>query len=94
MLYGRSFESLCWFPRLNAEFSFATNGAVIWTARDDISDSGTSRIDSDQICVKLPTITRNRDACYSVFKIKGTNAYTRNYGFALVGPSLCYFREK
>ena len=94
LLYGRSFESLCWFPRLNAEFSFAANGAVSWTARQDISDLGTSRIDGNQICVRLPTITRDRDACSSVFKIKGSNYLTKNYDFVLAGPSLCYFRRK
>jgi adenylate cyclase len=94
LLYGRTFEALCWFPRLNTEFSFSASGAVSWAARHDISDSGTSRTDGDRICINLPTITRGRDACYSVFRIKGANDYTSRYAFALAGPSLCYFRSK
>jgi hypothetical protein len=93
LLHGHTFKALCWFPRLNAEFRFDARGDVVWTARHDISDTGSSRIDGNDVCVTLPVITRGREACFAVFKIKGNNHLTKGYDFALAGPSLCYFKE-
>jgi adenylate cyclase len=93
-LHGRSFEALCLVPRLNAEFRFAADGRLTWTARHDVSDTGYSRIAGDDVCVTLPVITRGREACFSVFKVRGANLLTKNYNLVLAGPSLCYLKEK
>jgi TolB-like protein len=94
LLSGGWFETLCWAPRLNGEFRFAQGQQMVWTLRQDLTDIGKAQIHSDQVCVRFPTLTRNREACYSVFKVKGDNNLTREYPYALAGPSLCYFREK
>lgn len=93
LLHGRTFEALCWFPRLNAAFRFDVDGDVAWTARHDVSDTGSSRIVGDDLCLTLPVITRGREACFAVFKVTGNNHLTQGYDYALAGPSLCYFRE-
>jgi hypothetical protein len=94
LLHGRSFEALCLVSRLNAEFRFAADGRLTWTARHDVSDTGGSRIAGDDVCVTLPVITRGREACFSVFKVRGTNLLTKSYDLVLAGPSLCYLKER
>jgi hypothetical protein len=94
LLNGRKFETLCWNPRLNGQFRFSADRAFTWTLRHDLTDTGTSRIGDSDLCVKLPVITRDREACYSIFKIESDEQPIRNYDYAFVGPTLCYFREK
>ena len=94
LLLGQSFQALCWRPRLNATFRFNRDGTINWTARHDLSDTGKVRLTPEQVCVTLPVITQNREACFSVFSVKGQNYFTQDYDYALAGPSLCYFRQK
>jgi adenylate cyclase len=94
LLSGHDFETLCWVPRLNGEFQFSADGRFTWSLRHDLTDTGTSRFDKDGVCIKMPVITRNREACYSVFAIEGGNALARDYDYAFAGPMLCYFRAK
>jgi hypothetical protein len=94
LLSGREFETLCWSPRLNGEFRFSAGGSFTWTVRHDLTDTGTSRIEESNVCVKMPVITRNREACYFVFKVEGDNDLIRDYDYAFAGPMLCYFKEK
>ncbi len=94
LMMGSSFETLCTSPQLNGEFRFSENGIVTWTLRHDLTDTGMSRITEDQVCVTLPTVTRGREACYSVFKAIGNNHLTRDYAYAIAGPNLCYFKDR
>jgi len=94
LLYGHSFSSLCLEPRLNTEFRFAADGRVTWTARHDVSDSGGSRLVGDDVCITLPVLTRGREACFAVFRVKGRNLLTKDYDLVLAGPSLCYIEPK
>jgi hypothetical protein len=94
LLLGQSFQALCWNPRLNATFTFNREGSINWTARHDLSDTGRSRFTPDQVCMTLPVITQNREACFSVFLVKGQNYLTKEYDHVLAGPSLCYFKSK
>jgi TolB-like protein/class 3 adenylate cyclase/Tfp pilus assembly protein PilF len=94
LLLGQSFQALCWNPRLNATFTFNREGSINWTARHDLSDTGRSRFAPDQVCMTLPVITQNREACFSVFSVKGQNYLTKEYDHVLAGPSLCYFKRK
>ena len=93
LLLGQSFQALCWHPRLNATFKFNRDGTINWTARHDLSDTGRSRLTPEQVCVTLPVITQNREACFSVFSVKGQNYLTKEYDHVLAGPSLCYFKQ-
>jgi TolB-like protein/class 3 adenylate cyclase/tetratricopeptide (TPR) repeat protein len=94
LLLGQSFKALCWHPRLNATFTFNREGSINWTARHDLSDTGRSRFTPDQVCMTLPVVTQNREACFSVFSVKGQNYLTKEYDHVLAGPSLCYFKSK
>jgi hypothetical protein len=91
---NREFETSCVSPRLNGEFQFAADGRFTWTLRHDLTDTGTSRFENDNVCIKMPVITRNREACYSVFKVEVNNQLYRDYDYAFAGPMLCYFKEK
>jgi adenylate cyclase len=94
LLSNREFETLCWSPRLNGEFQFSGDSGFTWTLRHDLTETGTSRFEDNNVCIKMPVMTRNREACYFVFKVEGDNHLVRDYGYAFVGPMLCYFREK
>ena len=96
LLFGRSFDALCASMRQEAMIRFAGDGSLSWTPRDDISDTGRSRIDVDNICVTLPLLTRNRETCFAVYQ-NGSNPTLnlgRGYSYVLVGPDLCYFSPK
>lgn len=94
LLSNREFETLCWSPRLNGEFQFSADGSFTWTLRHDLTDTGTSRFENNNVCIKMPVMTRNREACYVVFEVEGDNHLIRDYDYAFAGPMLCYFREK
>jgi TolB-like protein len=93
LLTGRSFEALCATPRLNGTFQFTADGTMGWTMRHDLADSGAMRLHDDRICVTMPALTRNREACYTVLKAKGVAFLFQDYPYALAGPNLCYLKS-
>jgi TolB-like protein/class 3 adenylate cyclase len=93
LLLGRSFDALCGYDRLKSTIRFGEDGSMSWALREDISDTGRSRIDADKACIVLPLLTRDREACYSVYR-NGSNPTLnlgRGYDYVMVGPALCYF---
>jgi tetratricopeptide (TPR) repeat protein len=94
LVVGRTLETLCWNPTLEGEMRFSAEGTMSWTVRHDVSETGLSRMRDDRVCVALPTITRNREACFSVSKVRSDEHCVRAYDYAFAGPSLCFFRRK
>jgi adenylate cyclase len=95
LLFGGSFDVLCadWFSRRRSTVRFGEDGSIAWSPREDINDIGRSRLDADQICVRLPLLTRDRDTCFAVYRNGSdpTLDLGRGYAYVMVGPSLCYF---
>ena len=94
LFVGRTLETLCWNPTLEGEMRFSTGGTVSWAVRHDVSDTGSSRVGDGNLCITLPTLTRNREACFAVFEAASDEPAVSGYGYALAGPSLCFFRSK
>jgi hypothetical protein len=95
LLFGGSFDALCtdWFTRRKSTVRFGGDGSIAWSPREDINDIGRSRLDADQICVRLPLLTRDRDTCFAVY-LNGSDPTLdmgRGYDYVMVGPSLYYF---
>jgi len=96
LLLGRSFEafgSTAWLP---AEFHFSKEGLATWQVRHDISDTSTTRIEGDGVCLRFPLITRGREACYQVFRNPGDDRFPQreDYEYVMVGPELYHFSSK
>ncbi len=86
LFVGRTLETLCWNPTLEGEMRFSTDGTVSWAVRHDVSDTGSSRVGDGNVCVTLPTLTRNREACFAVFEVASDEPAVSGYGARLGWP--------
>jgi hypothetical protein len=72
---------------------FGGNGTMSWRLRDDITDSGSFRIDGDKLYLTLPVLTRNREESFVIYRNGNTPKFSFGHGYdlILVGPFLCFF---
>jgi adenylate cyclase len=93
LLFGNAFTAQCMSEKLKSVVSFAADGATSWTVREDLADTGTSRVNGEKLCMTFPYFTFGHETCMDVYRNGASPRFElgRQYEFVLAGPDLCYF---
>ncbi len=72
-------------------FDFSMQGRTRWRKRHAISDTGTTRIEDDNLCIEFSSLTRGREVCYAIFRNADGYRPGKDYDYIMVDPGYYYF---